>query len=388
MFKINKKIEVQNHIMKKLPSIKEIRRAIPDHCFERSFLKSTAFLGRDLLLCISLGTLAWNYLEYELTVINSFTWIIYGIIQGTFMLGIWYIAHECAHHAYCEYDIINDFIGFILYSLLLVPYFSWQYTHDIHHIRTNHLLDNETNVPVIKRKIEKIFGVIIDSIGENLFAILYIFNMLFLAWYEYIFFHITGSKRSFHTKKKFTSFPNFFDPRSKNELFPTKISHKIFISTSGIIIVLSILLFIGFKIGFFQLFVLYFIPFIVVKAWVITYAWIAHTDPTVPHYGETNWTWINGAISTIDRKGIPWIINELHHHAGPRHVYHHLFPMIPHYHSKEATEHIKRVLGKYYREDDTPLFKVLWNLAKTCHYVEDVTGIQYYQSAFTHTKIT
>jgi len=36
---------------------------------------------------------------------------------------------------------IQDAVGYFLHSLLLVPYFSWQRSHAVHHSRTNHLTE-------------------------------------------------------------------------------------------------------------------------------------------------------------------------------------------------------------------------------------------------------
>ena len=60
--------------------------------------------------------------------------------------------------------------------------------------------------------------------------------------------------------------------------------------------------------------------------------WLQHTDTHVPHYGEDEWDWLRGAVTTVDRP-YPWLIDELHHHLGTTHVCHHLFHTIPHYHA-------------------------------------------------------
>ena len=39
--------------------------------------------------------------------------------------------------------------GYALHTLLLVPYFSWQRSHAVHHQHTNHITKGETHVPVL-----------------------------------------------------------------------------------------------------------------------------------------------------------------------------------------------------------------------------------------------
>ena len=43
---------------------------------------------------------------------------------------------------------MQDTVGYILHSALLVPYFSWQRSHAVHHSRTNHIDEGETHVPM------------------------------------------------------------------------------------------------------------------------------------------------------------------------------------------------------------------------------------------------
>lgn len=69
----------------------------------------------------------------------------------------WVIAHECGHNAFSDNRAIQDAVGYILHSFLLVPYFSWQRSHAVHHSRTNHLTEGETHVPYVKAR-----GVSID----------------------------------------------------------------------------------------------------------------------------------------------------------------------------------------------------------------------------------
>ncbi|KAF4396674.1 hypothetical protein G4B88_028988 [Cannabis sativa] len=86
-------------------------------------------------------------------------------------------------------------------------------------------------------------------------------------------------------------------------------------------------------------------------------------------YASSEWDWLKGALSTVDRD-YGSLLNRVFHHLTDAHVAHHLFATIPHYHVNEATKAIKPILGEYYYFDDTPIIKALWREAKECAYVE------------------
>ena len=66
-------------------------------------------------------------------------WILYAILSGTTAMGFWVLAHECGHGAFSKNKTLETSIGYVLHSILLVPYFSWQRSHSIHHRFTNHI---------------------------------------------------------------------------------------------------------------------------------------------------------------------------------------------------------------------------------------------------------
>jgi fatty acid desaturase len=81
---------------------------------------------------LSLLSLMFFYHYKDLLVINfgyTLSVLFSGIIQGTIWTGLWVLAHECGHGAFSKYKIINDIFGYITHSSLLVPYFSWQFSH-------------------------------------------------------------------------------------------------------------------------------------------------------------------------------------------------------------------------------------------------------------------
>merc|ERR1712070_707243 len=114
--------------------------------------------------------------------------------------------------------------------------------------------------------------------------------------------------------------------------------------------------------------------------WLVLYTWLQHTDIDLPHFGEDEWTWVRGALCTIDRPYGPF--DWMHHHIGSTHVAHHLFSYMPCYHAQEATKALKAYLEPkgLYHYDPRNFVSAAWHVAHTCHYVEGIEGVQYYMS--------
>ena len=184
-----------------LPTVSQLRDIIPKHCFQRSSLHSLALVVRDGLIIFALGYIAWHYLP-TIPVDNSwstwatwfFSWSMYWYWQGAAMTGWWVLAHECGHRGFSESTLLCDVVGFILHSFLLVPYFSWQYSHAKHHAKTSHLSDGETHIASIKKDSTRdrwMHAVL----GDDAFAVVEILLLLTIGWPIYLFTGITGARR-------------------------------------------------------------------------------------------------------------------------------------------------------------------------------------------------
>ena len=53
----------------------------------------------------------------------------------------------CGHGPLHPNRRLEAALGFVLHSLLLVPYFTWQRSHAVHHANCNYLEGGETHVP-------------------------------------------------------------------------------------------------------------------------------------------------------------------------------------------------------------------------------------------------
>lgn len=74
-------------------------------------------------------------------------WSLYTVLQGIFGTGVWVMGHDCGHQAFWDYRTLNDTVGWIFHSFLLMPYFSWKITHKQHHAMHNNLAKDMAWVP-------------------------------------------------------------------------------------------------------------------------------------------------------------------------------------------------------------------------------------------------
>mmetsp|Transcript_37652 Transcript_37652/g.69464 ORF Transcript_37652/g.69464 Transcript_37652/m.69464 type:complete len:395 (-) Transcript_37652:325-1509(-) len=367
---------------KQLPTKRELEECIPKHCFERNPITGFYYVARDGAIIGLLGYLAWQLPYENMSVPVMLLWAAYAFWQGTAMTGWWVIAHEAGHGAFSPSQTLNDVVGFVLHTMLLVPYFSWQYSHAKHHSKTNHLLDGETHVPATKKGF-KLYKKVHDAIGDDAFALLQVVLHLLLGWPMYLLINATGARRLNPEFGRNVRIPkgdvlDHFRPSSK--LFPSSWRFRVFLSSAGLIVWGAVLAIVGSKIGFWRLTLMYFFPYLWTNAWLVLYTWLQHTEEDIPHWGEETWTWIKGAaMGTIDREY--GIFDWFHHEIGSTHVCHHLFSKIPHYHAYEATQALKKKLGPLYNHCDEFWVNSMWRVAKTCHYVDGVDGKQFYRGA-------
>jgi fatty acid desaturase len=378
-----------------LPTKSQIRAVIPPECFERSYFWSMFYLLRDCAMAAAFvyGTsqVLSTDLPTDVTNVNEVAtwvagWSLYAFWMGTILTGPWVLGHECGHGAFSPSQTFNDVVGFVVHQALLVPYFAWQYTHAKHHRRTNHLTDGESHVPSTgvenglgpHNDRQSFYAVLHEAMGDGAFAVFQIWTHLVIGWPLYLLGLASTGKLKHDGTPLNGAVADHFRPHSP--MFPAKMSTKILLSTVTEIVTLAGLIYLGHTVGHIKVFLWYWCPYFYVNAWLVLYTWLQHTDPSVPQYGDGEWTWVKGALSTIDR---PYgIFDFFHHTIGSTHVVHHLFHEMPWYNAGKATVAVKAFLEPQglYNYDPTHWILAMWRIAHTCHYVEADTGIQYFKS--------
>ena len=100
-----------------IPSMKEFKSVIPDHCFNSQTITSLGYLLQSAIIqgvVIAIG-LAIPFTQRMIPI-----WILYAFLSGTTAMGFWVIAHECGHGAFSKNKTLENITGYLLHSLLLL----------------------------------------------------------------------------------------------------------------------------------------------------------------------------------------------------------------------------------------------------------------------------
>jgi omega-6 fatty acid desaturase (delta-12 desaturase) len=232
-------------VPREYPSLNEVKAIIPSECYERNTKKSMLFALQDLAGVAACAFAGVKFLLPAVGVssapLSVLAWTLYSLITGTVAIGMWVTAHECGHGAFSNNRKLQDFIGYIFHTILLVPYYSWQRSHSVHHAFTNHIDDGETHVPPVKAtnapsdsgtsmkyQLVKLCG---KQVGEVTFGCIEVFKHLVVGWPAYIGFGATGGPSRGLTSH-FVPF-SLAQDRSK-ELFPPRMHDRVWKSDIGI----------------------------------------------------------------------------------------------------------------------------------------------------------
>jgi len=131
-------------------TIGDIRKALPERLFVRDTWRSLGHVAVDLAIVAAFGAVAWLGIARLPWWGQLLAWPVYWYAQGSVMTGLWVLAHECGHQAFSSSRFVNDAVGFVLHSALLVPYWSWKYTHASHHAHTCSVEHDEVFLPATR----------------------------------------------------------------------------------------------------------------------------------------------------------------------------------------------------------------------------------------------
>ncbi|KAI0795567.1 delta-12 fatty acid desaturase [Abortiporus biennis] len=371
--------------------ISEVHAAIPQHLFRKSIVKALYYVFRDVFFVAlffktaiefdSASLLFKNYFglgKWSLRAISVGFWLCYWWWQGIAMAGFWCLGHEAGHGTLSSSKWVNDILGFSLHTFLLVPYYAWRTTHHAHHKATCSVERDENYVPRTRQDYglpPKEVAVELDyhEIFEEtpLYTLFRMLAMQLLGWQIYLCRNTLGSPMYPPGTNHFLPSSPLFKPHQRNEIIASNLG----------LTAMSLLLFVFAKqYGMTSFLKLYFVPYLLANHWIVMLTFLHHTDPTIPHYRNSQWSWVRGALATVDRPLLGPLGRFFLHNVSHDHIAHHLFSNIPFYNQPEVTEIVKGLLKEEYNYDSTNTFRALYRAFTQCCFIEDDGDIVFYKN--------
>ena len=124
--------------------------------------------------------------------------------------------------------------------------------------------------------------------------------------------------------REYPGWANHFNPWSP--VFRPKERLEVLISDAGLAAVIYGLYLAAQSFGFATVVKTYIIPYFVVHVWLVLITFLHHTHPECPHFNDKEWSWLKGALSTVDRSF--GFLNIIFHRITDTHVLHHLFSQV------------------------------------------------------------
>ncbi|KXN84107.1 Delta(12) fatty acid desaturase, partial [Leucoagaricus sp. SymC.cos] len=354
-------------------TLKEIHDAVPKHLLRPNPVRATLYVVRDITISSFLFKVAssiayWESIDYYGLITSppikvafrAGLWVSYWCLQGLLFAGMFCLGHDAGHGSLYNQKFLNNLVGFLLHTFLLIPYFSWRATHHAHHKATASMERDENYVPYTRSSYklpDKKTATKIDyseAFEETPLAT----RLVGLPEYE-----LDGWRFSSTGDEPF---------QSKIDAIKPHLCKSIIISDVSLMAMLGIL----YHAGWDFVSKYYLIPYFVSP---VMFTFLHHSDPTIPHYRKNAWTFLKGAAATVDRPLLGWAGRFFFHNISHDHVAHHFFLSAPFFNGPQITRILKSVLDENYNYDSTPSFYALWRSFTQCLFVEEEGDIIFYK---------
>ena len=332
-----------------VPSIVEIKRILPKHCFQPSLQTSLYFVGKDFFYIAVLYALN-SFVEKMPFTMLYYVWTpTYCFLQGTMFWALFVLGHDCGHGSFSHSPLLNDILGTFLHAIIAVPYYPWKLSHKHHHKHTGNIDKDEIFYPVRQRDVKT------EKDAKHLLG----FGLGF-GWFVYLIYGFSPRTLS------------HFNP--KENMFA---GHMLgCVSSLVALVAWSYALYLYWLyMGTTALLVHYAAPVFVFASWLVLVTFLHHMAVGVPWYSTDRWSNVRGQLSTVDRD-YGWA-HELTHNIGT-HQIHHLFTKIPHYYLEDATKNFREVYPHLVRKCDKsniPAFFYNFDVYEAERHVRDDTDV-------------
>ncbi|KAG5718825.1 Delta(12) fatty acid desaturase [Termitomyces sp. T112] len=372
-------------------TLQEVHSVIPKHLHEKNTFRALLYVIRDVTCAVIMYRLGWLIDPIAKSLVQDYgahhmvgntvkwgLWALYWHWQGVILAGWWCMAHEAGHGSLSNYSWFNHLVGYSLHTFILVPYYAWRSSHHAHHKATMSVERDENFVPRTRSE----YGLPPENIAKvndyhemfeetPIYTLLRMIFMQVLGWQYYLFTNAMGNQM-------YPPWTNHFQPSSP--LFKPHERNGIIASNVGLSAMSCVLYLWTREVGFHNFLKFYFAPYLLANHWIVMLTYLHHSDPSIAHYRAKQWSFLRGAISTVDRPLLGWAGRFFLHNVSHDHVAHHLFSSIPFYNQPYVTEAIKKVLKEDYNYDSTNTFRALYRTFSQCIFIEDEGDIVFYKN--------
>lgn len=307
------------------PDITEIKDAIPKECFQADMKQSWYYVIKDILQILTFFAL-WRTFESSL----FYLFPIYWVVQGTLIWCLYVVGHDAGHESFSNNTTVNHIAGLICHSLCVVPFYPWKLSHHWHHRNTCNIDKEEIFYPYRRPEGNVETAAFIPYFG------------LGIGWIVYLLM-------GFEKKKPFCHW-NPLDSRFQGD--QAKCALSVFCC-----------LLVGFGLyqyalvdGYWRLAAYYGIPWMIYASWLVCVTFLHHMDTDVTWYSNDKWSFVKGALSSVDRDY--GMLHDFIHNIGT-HQIHHLFIKIPHYKLETATVHFRAKFPHLVKVNHDPILPSL-----------------------------
>ena len=347
-----KGIGLQTPLPEKLPSVVDIKKALPKECFDRRVKTSLYYAARDTVQVAV--TFAVFYYLIGLTssvVLRAVLILLYWAVQGTFFTAVFVIGHDCGHGSFSEFTLLNDVVGTVMHGFLWCPYYMWRLSHRCHHRNNANFDKDEVFYPVRKS----------EPCAESKTVPGFGFG---LGWFGYLLLR--------------------YNPRAVNHFNPW---HSMFVghvvgcicSLTALAIMTYLLYQFYSAFGLASFVVYYVVPDFIFASYCVIITFLHHNEMNLPWFSDTEWDFVRGQLSTVDRHY--GIVHNVIHSIGT-HQMHHMFTLIPHYRLELATRHFRAAFPDLVRTCDEPIlpsFVRMYLKYDKQGVIDDDTKVHYYK---------
>jgi omega-3 fatty acid desaturase (delta-15 desaturase) len=180
---------------------------------------------------------------------------VYWYLQGTMLMALFVLGHDCGHGSFSKYACVNDVIGTVLHAIVLTPYYPWKISHRNHHKNTGNIDKDEVFYPIRK-----------NNDNGNKFVFLF---GLGVGWFVYLW-------RGYHPRKIC-----HFNPLEA--MFGDHVTGCT-LSISAVIGWVICLHHYACSMGFMGLVKYYVIPELVFGSWLLIVTFLHHIEEDTPWY--------------------------------------------------------------------------------------------------------